>query len=148
MLKFGCDYGDNCLKICASIIPNHVLMCDSISRHKYSSVKKLLLLAIAFLIPETVVNISTLFELCQLSNPEDFGIDTWIVGDLKFYNKSLGLQDYSSTYPCSFCTIVKFDLLNVSYDLRTFGMIRQNFQDFLDSGYDLKNAKSFNSVAS
>ena len=75
-------------------------------------------------IPETYENFKTLLDELQLS-----GLSYMLSADLKAINLLLGLQGFSSTYCCPFCTKKK-PWKGKCAELRTLGHIRMNARDF------------------
>ena len=63
--------------------------------------------------------------------------------DMKMNNIVLDLQNHASSHPCCYCDVSK-DHLDTCGNLRTFGSLKQNHLDFVQSSS--KKAKHFCNV--
>lgn len=132
-VKFGIDGGGGFLKVCLTIMLKEV---ETRSRktidrtHRFSSVKKLLIIAIVPDIPETYGNMMTIFNLLDI-NQLDFDF-TYAV-DLKLANILGGIQAHGSSYPCVWCEAPKCDFGTEkarSYPVRSLGSVKQKSQEY------------------
>ena len=67
-----------------------------------TSVRKLIILALAPGLPENYDNVMHVMQLLHL---QDVPYSVRYAADLKMINLLLGLMSYSSRHPCSFCDI-------------------------------------------
>lgn len=144
LIKFGCDSGGGSLKLAMTVS----LKDDPKERDKgylYTGVKKTFILAIAYDTSETHNNVALIFHKLELTDFTVLNGEVWFSSDLKMYNKSLGLMDYSSLHPCSFCTMDKTSIQNgdTDFEWRTFGGIRENNKKWIEKGSNLKRACDF-----
>lgn len=163
------DGGQGFFKICMSILPEN---CDLESgeednvgsvkkkrssyasrgtvgqKAKETSVKRLILLCVVPNISETDENIEKLFELIDIN-----AISFKFVADFKVLLIVNGQQTATSTYPCPYCfvTLQEFrnqieDENNVESALKTYGDIKNDYNQFCLMGKNLKNGKECHST--
>ena len=120
-LKLGVDGGGGFIKICLNIIDLDEESCSSTKRSRYSegvskklfkstSVRKLIVLALAPGVLETHENMFTLWTMLNVS--EAFkSKHARFATDLKMANILLGLMSHSSCHPCSWCNIERYVFL-------------------------------------
>lgn len=65
--------------------------------------------------------------------------------DLKLIMIILGLQSCSSLHPCPWCTVSSKNL-NKKGDIRTFGLIKQKYKQWKESGGAISSSKDFGTL--
>lgn len=116
---------------------------------KFTSVKKLILLAIVPQIKESYDNLKVLFELTQLNN-----IPFKFAADLKLLLIINGQQTASATCPCPYCFVKLYDLKNcqdetddnglestVTNNLKNYGDLKKDFEKYSSFGNLKKKRK-------
>lgn len=141
LLKFTTDDGGHYLKICMTIVDKSRR--NDEKNGKLTSVKRIFLVCLANQTPETNFNLKVMFSLIGLKDFTSFHLDVWFTGDFKIQNKSVGVQDCGCMYPCFICEANKNDLDNPEYRLRTFGSIRANNQNWIQSGGIKKDLQNY-----
>lgn len=142
-IKVGCDGGGNSLKLSMTIDSDEQVTQRTLKTGKNSGVKKLFLIGIIVNTPETHFNLKIIFEKAQMQDPLIYGNNVWYPGDLKMYNKSVGLQEHACSHPCCFCDCPKTNFRSQSCSPRTFGSIRDNYQKWIKSGSDMRKTSDF-----
>jgi len=162
----NCDYDDDD----DSTIQNRNRRClyfeggSASKKAKLMSVKRVVLLCIVPKIKETYENVKLLFEITKINN-----IPFKFVSDFKLLLIINGQQTASAMFPCPYCFISLDDLrenktptqedvssshcssdannlkTNVTR-LKTFGDLRNDFEQFDLSGRNKKNSKEFHST--
>lgn len=138
-IKMGIDSGGGCLKFCLNIISK--TSSDSTMPKKLiqktmldTSVKRLIIIAVAYNVKETHANIRLIFEHLKI---DEIDIDYMCAVDLKMANILCGLQSHSCTYPCVYCECPKSEFSDPmkfkSYRMRTIGEIKQLADQFVRS---------------
>ena len=90
------------------------------------------------LVQERYENIRTLVELLKLNE-----LKSVIAADLKLINVLTGISSYSGKYSCAWC---EGESTLSSGDLRTFGSIKQHYQNFVNAGSNMKKMMAFKNV--
>ena len=115
-LKVGIDAGGGFLKVCLNLLtPLNPLEPSAKKRLKYengipnkvcqsTSVKKLIVLALAPNVPENYENVLRILKLLKFEELPDTSTVRY-AADLKMINILLGLMSHSSNHPCSWCDI-------------------------------------------
>lgn len=130
--KIGIDGGGGFLKVCLNIYENNSSEMDA---HRCgllkkgtsnTSVKKLIILAIAPKVKETYGNLRFILNMLNIKEV-DFVFFTAV--DLKMGNILAGIQSHSSTHPCMYCECPKHEFQNPlkskSYIMRTIADIKR-----------------------
>jgi hypothetical protein len=143
-LKIGIDGGGGSIKVCLNIVGklehNHLAAKKepSCSAEKFldTGVKKLIILGIAFDIPESYANVSTLMEALKVKH-----IQFMMAADLKLANILIGIQSHSSKHPCTWCEGIAPWTSPAQH--RSLGRIKEMVQAFRSSGGQLQKAGEF-----
>ena len=142
LLKVGLDEGQKMMKICLSVI--HLLAEDDQDKKKFeqgfkdSGVKKVFLLAVT---PgkETYLNLKLLLDIIKCSSTR---LSLRFSADYKCIALLCGIGCAASTYPCPFC-LWKYGDEFKRATLRTFQMIMDQYQAWMDSGGKDRDIKNF-----
>ena len=123
LIKIGVDGGGQFLKFVLSVIP----LSEDVHKNpafKYSSVKRLFLLAIVPNVQENYENIHVIWNEMKLN---DLSVDFTIATDLKLSNIILGIMAHGSLHPCCWCYSSKNEL-QTRGPIRTFENLNENFR--------------------
>jgi hypothetical protein len=146
IIKVGIDGGGGFLKICLSLLQKNENEYDcglskqgSSSRNvKDTSVKQLFIIGIVCGVQENYHNIQKLWNLLKLNDIHKFYVAT----DLKLANILTGIMTHSSMYPCTWCNIDKYHLLNKG-TLRSLESNTKNNNNWSISGGNKNDLKKF-----
>lgn len=152
LLKVAVDGGGGFMKVCLSVqrLQDQNLQCDERSLLKQgvapktlkdSSVKKIMILAIAPDVQENYDNMLQLWNLLQLQDTNTLQ-NHFIATDLKLANIVLGLMAHGSLHPCSWCDVAKSDLVSTG-NLRTIQNITSKYLDWCHHGENMSTAKFY-----
>ena len=112
IVRIGMDGGGGFMKVCLSVFDMRQEKKEQgrlKNRFKDSGVKKLVILAIVPDIQENYINIKRIWLEAGL---DKIHRNYTIGSDLKLCNILLGLMSHSSSHPCCWCDIGKYDLNN------------------------------------
>jgi hypothetical protein len=139
-IKIGIDTGGDFLKFCLNISNAETTEKPITNPSKKliekamldTSVKKLIIIAIAYKVKETYENVRYILQLLKI---DQIDFQYVYAVDLKMANILCGLQSHSSAYPCMFCECPKKEFsnikkININWKLRTIGEIKKQAQDY------------------
>lgn len=149
-LKFGIDGGGGSLKFCLLIQSTEHDPTSETKRQKYkdgiaaktfldTGVKKLLIIGLGEDVQENYENVHKLWSFIDINSVLAQGT---ISVDLKLANIISGLMAHSSLHPCTWC-VVKKDQLENDAELRTIGVIIDNYLLWQENGEKLSEGKKY-----
>ena len=140
IVRIGMDGGGGFMKVCLSVFDMRQEKKEQgrlKNRFKDSGIKKLLILAIVPDIQENYINIKRIWLEAGL---DKIHRNYTIASDLKLCNILLGLMSHSSSHPCYWCDIGKYDLNNKGTS-RTIKSLLDLFWTYFDANTTKKYAK-------
>ena len=151
-VKIGMDTGGDFVKVTLNMIDvlkynenesvKRSCYGDGISpkESKDTSVKKLLIVAIVPKVQESYENVSKILQVLDLTTLGRFKI----AADQKLINVLCGLQSHSCFQSCPWCLGKK--PWTDKAPLRTIGLLKSHYEEWVEAGADLKKAKQFFNV--